>query len=534
MPDAKISVIVPARDAAGTLESCLAGLANQTLPGADYEVIVVDDGSRDETARIARGHAQHVLRQAPLGPAAARNRGVQQAAGDLLIFTDADCAPAPDFLERLRAPFQDPDVAGARGVYRTRQRGWVPRFVQAEYAHKYDRAARRESIDFIDTYAAAYRRDVFLANGGFDARFPTASVEDQEFSFRLARKGYVLKFAPRAVVYHIHDQGPGAYVRRKYGIGFWKASLLRLHPDRLTGDSHTPVPERIQVALAPALALLVVATPLFPLAGRLALGGIGIFLLSGVPEMVSLARRDPALLVIFPLMSALRAAALAAGLIAGAVHPRPAVAGRRWPPLSPAQRLAKRAMDIALSAIGLVLSAPLILIAAVAISLEGQGGVFFRQERVGEGGKRFSMIKLRTMVPDAEARLDEALAGNVLDGPAFKIPDDPRVTRVGRFLRRWSLDELPQLWNVLKGEMSLVGPRPEEVRVVEQYDDRQRRRLAVPPGLTGPMQVAGRGLLDLEERLQMEIEYIEGYSLRRDIEILLRTVPALLEGEGAL
>ncbi len=534
MPDVKISVIVPARDAAGTLETCLAALGDQTLPGPDYEVIVVDDGSQDETTRIAQGHAQRVLRQAPLGPAAARNHGAQEAAGDLLIFTDADCAPAPDFLERLSATFHDPDVAGAKGAYRTHQRGWVPRFVQAEYAHKYDRAARRESIDFVDTYAAAYRRDVFLANDGFDPRFPTASVEDQEFSFRLARKGYLLKFTPGAIVYHIHDRDLGAYARRKYGIGFWKASLLRLHPDRLTGDSHTPVPQRLQVALAPVLALLVAFTPFAPLMGRLALGGMGIFFLSAIPEMASLAQRDPALLLIFPLMAALRAVALAAGLIAGAAHPRSAEAQRRWPPLSPAQRLVKRTMDIALSAIGLVLSAPLMLLAGLAIRLEGQGGVFFRQERVGERGKRFTMIKLRTMVPDAEARLDEALAGNVLDGPAFKIPDDPRVTRVGRFLRRWSLDELPQLWNVLKGDMSLVGPRPEEARVVERYDDLQRRRLAVPPGLTGPMQIAGRGLLNLEERLQMEIEYIEGYSLRRDIEILLRTVPALLDGEGAL
>ena len=144
------------------------------------------------------------------------------------------------------------------------------------------------------------------------------------------------------------------------------------------------------------------------------------------------------------------------------------------------------------------------------------------------------MIKLRTMVRDAEQSLEDVLSRNVLQGPAFKIPDDPRVTRVGRVLRRWSIDELPQLWNVLKGDMSLVGPRPEEAWVVEKYEARHRRRLAVPPGLTGPMQVSGRGLISLDERLRLELEYIENYSLRKDLAILLRTIPAVLMGEGAV
>jgi lipopolysaccharide/colanic/teichoic acid biosynthesis glycosyltransferase len=138
------------------------------------------------------------------------------------------------------------------------------------------------------------------------------------------------------------------------------------------------------------------------------------------------------------------------------------------------------------------------------------------------------------MVQGAESRLDQVLSKNSLKGPAFKIPDDPRVTRVGRFLRRWSLDELPQLWNVMCGEMSMVGPRPEEVRVVEQYQTWHRRRLAVPPGLTGPMQVAGRGLLDLDERVRMEIDYIENYSIWKDLLILIRTFAAVLHGRGAI
>jgi lipopolysaccharide/colanic/teichoic acid biosynthesis glycosyltransferase len=137
------------------------------------------------------------------------------------------------------------------------------------------------------------------------------------------------------------------------------------------------------------------------------------------------------------------------------------------------------------------------------------------------------------MVADAEARLEEVLAQNPLSGPAFKIPDDPRVTRVGRWLRRWSVDELPQFWNVLKGEMSLVGPRPEETWVVAQYNDEQRQRLSVKPGLTGPMQVSGRGALDMDHRLALELDYIQNYSLGRDLKILLQTITAVFKAEGA-
>jgi lipopolysaccharide/colanic/teichoic acid biosynthesis glycosyltransferase len=134
---------------------------------------------------------------------------------------------------------------------------------------------------------------------------------------------------------------------------------------------------------------------------------------------------------------------------------------------------------------------------------------------------------------DAEAQLDELLALEELVEPAFKLDDDPRRTRVGRVLRRWSLDELPQFWNVLKGEMSLVGPRPEEVRVVAHYSDWHRRRLAVKPGITGPMQVNGRGDLSLDERVRMEVDYIEHYSLWRDLRLLAQTLPAVVEGKGA-
>ena len=193
----------------------------------------------------------------------------------------------------------------------------------------------------------------------------------------------------------------------------------------------------------------------------------------------------------------------------------------------------KRTMDLVVSATLLALLSPLLLAASFLILLDSGRPVLFRQKRAGRGGESFTMVKFRTMVADAEARLGELVDLEKLDEPSFKIPDDPRVTRAGRLLRRTSIDELPQLFNVLTGQMSLVGPRPEEEAVVALYDERQRIRLAVKPGLTGPMQVYGRGDLTFEERLAMERDYLDNLSITGDLAILLRTPRAIVRGDGA-
>jgi len=193
----------------------------------------------------------------------------------------------------------------------------------------------------------------------------------------------------------------------------------------------------------------------------------------------------------------------------------------------------KRAMDIAVSALLLVLLSPLLIGIAIWILLDDGRPVRFRQRRAGKDGAPFRMVKFRTMVNDAEQRLPELVDIENLDQPAFKIHDDPRITRSGRWLRRTSVDELPQLFNVLRGQMSLVGPRPEEESVVALYDERQRARLAIKPGMTGPMQVYGRSDLTFEERLAMERDYLDNLSLLTDLEILLRTPRAMVRGEGA-
>ncbi len=193
----------------------------------------------------------------------------------------------------------------------------------------------------------------------------------------------------------------------------------------------------------------------------------------------------------------------------------------------------ERSMDLLGGLLGLgvlmLLTPPIVL----AIKLDSRGPVFFTQWRAGKDGRPFKIYKFRSMIDGAELMLDQVIVGRDLASPVLKIPDDPRITRVGRVLRRFSLDELPQFLNVLKGEMSLVGPRPEELRITALYDKNQQRRLAVKPGMTGPMQVRGRARLTLEERVQMELDYIEHKSLGRDAALLARTVIAVIKGQGA-
>ena len=201
--------------------------------------------------------------------------------------------------------------------------------------------------------------------------------------------------------------------------------------------------------------------------------------------------------------------------------------------ISRTTRQLKRALDILLSLLGLMVTLPLLLLAALATLVDSGWPVLFRQTRAGEGGRPFQMLKFRTMVRGAEALLPQLVPFEELDAPMFKLKADPRVTRVGRVLRRTSIDELPQLVNVLRGEMSMVGPRPEQLDLVERYAPEHQFRLQVKPGITGPMQVYGRGELTFEERLAVEREYVENLSLTRDVRIVLMTLPAVLGKRGA-
>jgi exopolysaccharide biosynthesis polyprenyl glycosylphosphotransferase len=200
---------------------------------------------------------------------------------------------------------------------------------------------------------------------------------------------------------------------------------------------------------------------------------------------------------------------------------------------SEVELMVKRGIDIVGALAGLAVSAPILLVSALAIKLTSKGPVLFRQTRCGLHGHRFEMLKLRTMTADAEQRKAELLELNEMDGPVFKIRADPRITSVGHILRRFSIDELPQFWNVLRGNMSLVGPRPPTPDEVIQYRGEVRRRLSMRPGLTCLWQVSGRNEVSFEEWMALDLEYIDTWSLENDLRILLRTVPTVVLARGA-
>jgi exopolysaccharide biosynthesis polyprenyl glycosylphosphotransferase len=196
-----------------------------------------------------------------------------------------------------------------------------------------------------------------------------------------------------------------------------------------------------------------------------------------------------------------------------------------------AGRFAKRAFDVAVASALLVVLAPMFAIIAALVARDSSGGVFYRQERIGRNGEPFDILKFRSMSADADARRAELAAG--MDKGLFKLVDDPRITRIGKVLRRYSLDELPQLVNVLRGEMSLVGPRPALPSEVSEYDRRELRRLAVTPGLSGLWQVSGRSNLGWADGIRLDLYYVENWSMTQDLQILWRTARAVLTSDGA-
>ncbi|HPA44874.1 MAG TPA: glycosyltransferase [bacterium] len=322
------TIIIPVyRDAESVLR-CLDAILHQETDRC-LETIVVDDGSKDDTVSIIENwiadHATpdrivRTLAQDHAGPAVARNRGAKEATGPILLFTDADCEPHADWVERMLAPFEDPAVQGVKGAYETRQTSWVARLVQVEYEEKYIRMAQFDSIDFIDTYSAGFRRDVFLSLGGFDEGFPTASVEDQEFSFRLAEHGYRMVFVPDARVVHRHAETLSHYIRKKFRIAYYKSYLLVRHPGRVKGDTHTPPTLIAQIPLTYGLLGFLVAIPFWSPSWWFCIlfAAANLACMSGTLRLC----RDRAsdLTARVPLLLAARSLALGAGLISGTIR----------------------------------------------------------------------------------------------------------------------------------------------------------------------------------------------------------------------
>lgn len=317
----KCSVIIPAYNSEKTIAACLESTLNQDISNQEYEVTLIDDGSTDNTRTIASRFPVKVIQQANHGPAVARNNGASQANSDILIFTDSDCELDSHFIDKITTPMkQNPEIIGVQGSYITRQKEFMARFAQVEIETRYKKMAVRRYIDFIGTYAAAYRKDVFDNYGGFDTGFTLASGEDTEFSYKLHRNGFKMVFEPQAYVYHHHPSTLLRYLKTKFFRGYWRVRLYKKHPEKTISDSYTPQSLKLQVLLIP-LFLISLIMAIFN-AVWLAIPALifASFLFFSIPFIRLFRQKNYTKSFLIPAVLFLRAAAIFLGLLFGIAH----------------------------------------------------------------------------------------------------------------------------------------------------------------------------------------------------------------------
>lgn len=317
-----LSIIIPTFNGAHRIDKCLEALLKQTM-GRNAELLVVDDGSQDGTSEVvAQFPMVRLISQANSGPAAARNRGAQEAAGDLILFTDDDCEPASGWLDAMIKPFHDPEVVAVKGAYRTRQKPLIARFVQAEYEDRYRLMSRSVDIDFVDTYSAAFRRERFLEMGGYDTDFPTACAEDIELSYRMSARGWKMRFEPNAIVYHQHPDSLSRYLKKKFKFAFWRVLALRKNPGKAVKDSHTPQLMKLQLLFGPAVFAGLVIDALFrpPISCAAAAGGA--FVVTTIPFSFRSAKKDTLVGAVSPFILAFRSCSQFLGVVSGILGAR--------------------------------------------------------------------------------------------------------------------------------------------------------------------------------------------------------------------
>jgi len=321
-----VSIIIPTFNGAARIGKCLEALLPQATP-IHAEILVVDDGSSDGTGDVvSRYSGVRLISQANAGPAAARNRGALEAKGTIILFTDDDCVPTSEWLGAMTKAFEDPDVVGVKGAYRTRQKALVARFVQADYEDRYRLMAGLPEIDFIDTYAAAFRRDRFLEMNGYDTSFPVACAEDIELSYRMSERGWKMKFVPTAIVYHTHPDRFWLYMKKKYKFAFWRMLALRKNPKKTLKDSHTPQVMKLQLLFAPILLLAICCDLVVRPAVSASALVCAAFLLSTLPFVARAIARDPMVGLLSPGLLAARSCAQLLGVTGGLIsaHRTPA------------------------------------------------------------------------------------------------------------------------------------------------------------------------------------------------------------------
>ena len=326
MSSVLVSIVVPTYNGASHIGACLnaldGALKRQSAPHP-VEVLVVNDGSTDNTIEVvSRFPGVRLINQSNGGPAAARNRGAQEARGKFLLFTDDDCVPTTSWLEEMLVAFQDEEVVGAKGTYRTRQKEIVARFVQMEYEDRYRIMAAIRDIDFVDTYSAAFVRERFLEMNGYDTSFPLACAEDVDLSYRMSARGWKMRFHPGAVVYHSHPSTLHCYLKKKYKFAFWRVLAVKNNPSKGIKDSHTPQIMKLQLLFLPTL-LLSTTYDIFSRRALLApLAVMAVFCVSTLPFVVRTSRKDLLIAVISPLLFAGRACAQVIGIAGGLMYAR--------------------------------------------------------------------------------------------------------------------------------------------------------------------------------------------------------------------
>jgi len=317
-----VSIIIPTFNGASRIGNCLAALLPQ-IAQRDAEILVVNDGSTDNTVEVVERYSGvRLITQANAGPAAARNHGANEARGTIILFTDDDCVPLPDWLDAMLAPFHDLEVVAAKGAYRTRQKSLTARFVQIEYEDRYRLMAGLSSIDFIDTYSAAFRRDRFMEMTGYDTSFPVACAEDIELSYRMSARGWKMKFAPDAIVYHTHPDTLSRYLKKKYKFAFWRVLAVRKNPSKAVRDSHTPQLMKFQLLFAPGFLLAVVFDLMVRPAVPVSVVVLAAFLVSTLPFALRAIGKDPIVGLLSPALLTARACAQVLGVAAGLIYAR--------------------------------------------------------------------------------------------------------------------------------------------------------------------------------------------------------------------
>ena len=313
----KYSVVIPVYNGEKTLKTCLTALENQTVSRNEYEIIVVDDGSTDSSGDLAKAGADHYFYQKNQGPAVARNLGAQKACGDIIIFTDSDCEPTENWIEEMIRPFnENPAIVGLKGAYLTKQKKIMARFVQIEYETRYEFMKKYQYIDFIDTYAAAYKKNIFLQFNGFDSEFPIAMTEDTELSYRIAAAGHKMVFNPRAIVYHNHPTSFIYYLKRKYRAAYWRMLAVRKNREKIRGDTHTPNDIKYQILTMPVVFFGIIV---MAVSGHISVLFIGIlsFLMSCYAFMRHAMMKDHLVSILSPFIIGGRTIAYAVGLSLG-------------------------------------------------------------------------------------------------------------------------------------------------------------------------------------------------------------------------